>query len=84
VTAVTTDLLDPVQTKAAAETVVGKFGRVDALLHIAGGWAGGKSLVDAPAAWSTPGEICAAMLYLLSEEAGAVNGAKLPSFGETN
>lgn len=33
------------------------------------------------AAWTTPEEISAAIAYLLSEEAGAVNGARIPLFG---
>jgi NAD(P)-dependent dehydrogenase (short-subunit alcohol dehydrogenase family) len=32
-------------------------------------------------AWTSPEEICAATLYLCSEEAGAVNGARLPLYG---
>lgn len=32
--------------------------------------------------WSTPEEIAAAMLYLFSEAAGMVNGARLPLFGK--
>ncbi|MFH1523893.1 MAG: SDR family oxidoreductase, partial [Chloroflexota bacterium] len=31
--------------------------------------------------WTTPEELTAAILYLLSEEAGTVNGAKIPIFG---
>ncbi|MBN1451073.1 MAG: SDR family NAD(P)-dependent oxidoreductase [Anaerolineales bacterium] len=177
---VTVDLLDPKQTKAAAGAVVDKFAHVDVLLHLAGGWTGGKSLVETPvadltfmlsqhvwssfnviqafvpslvengwgrvvmisspsasqpsakggayaagkagqeammlalaeelkgtgvtanlllvktidtqrkkvsepgvgnAAWTTPEEISAAMLYLLSEQAGTINGAKIPMYG---
>ena len=33
------------------------------------------------AAWSTPEEISAAILYLVSDEASQVNGARLPLFG---
>jgi NAD(P)-dependent dehydrogenase (short-subunit alcohol dehydrogenase family) len=33
------------------------------------------------AAWTTPEEITAAILYLCSDEAGAVNGARLPLYG---
>jgi len=35
----------------------------------------------ANAAWTTPEELSAAVLYLLSEEAAAINGAKIPMFG---
>ena len=33
------------------------------------------------ASWTTPGELAAAVMYLLSDEAGTVSGAKLPLFG---
>ncbi len=174
------NLLDPAETRAAAEAVAARFGRLDILLHLVGGWTGGKTLLEAPAedltfmlnqhvwtsfnvvqafvphlvangwgrvvmvtspyaarpsakggpyaigkagqetlmltlsqelkgtgvtanlvqaktidvqrqkvtaptpenaAWSTPEELSAAILYLLSDEAGAVNGAKLPLYG---
>jgi NAD(P)-dependent dehydrogenase (short-subunit alcohol dehydrogenase family) len=42
------DLLDPAQTKSAADAVVAKFGRADILLHLVGGWTGGKTILDAP------------------------------------
>jgi len=31
--------------------------------------------------WSTPEELTAGILYLLSNEAGTVNGAKIPLYG---
>ena len=173
------DLSDPAAVGSAAMAVATKFGRVDALLHLVGGWTGGKTLLEAaPAdlqsmfeqhvwssfhavraflphllangwgrvimitspfaarpnakggpyaigkagqealmltlsqelrgtgvtanllqaksidarreklsaptaantAWTTPEELSAAVLYLLSEEAGTVNGAKIPLF----
>jgi len=174
------DLLDPSETKSAAEAVASKFGRVDILLHLVGGWTGGKTILEVPiddltlmlnqhvwtsfhvtqafvphlvrngwgrlvmitspyaarpnakggpyaigksgqealiltlsqelkgtgvtanllqaktidarrekisapspdnASWTTPEELAAAILYLLSDEAGTVNGAKIPLFG---
>jgi 3-oxoacyl-[acyl-carrier protein] reductase len=33
------------------------------------------------ASWTTPEEIAAAVLYLLSDEAGVVNGARIPLYG---
>jgi NAD(P)-dependent dehydrogenase (short-subunit alcohol dehydrogenase family) len=176
----TVNLLDSAETKSAAEAVAAKFGRIDILLHVVGGWTGGKTLfeahpddltfmlnqhvwtsfnviqafvphlvrnrwgrivmitspyaarpnarggpyavgkagqealmltlsqelkgtgvtanllqaktidmkrekVSAPspdnAAWTTPEELTAGILYLLSDEAATVNGAKLPLFG---
>jgi NAD(P)-dependent dehydrogenase (short-subunit alcohol dehydrogenase family) len=176
----TVNLLDLAETKSAAESVAARFGRIDILLHVVGGWTGGKSLLEAPvddltfmlnqhvwtsfnviqafvphlvkngwgrvvmvtspyaahpipkggpyavgkagqetlmltlsqelkatgvtanllqaktidmkrekvsnpgpdnSTWTTPEEITAAILYLLSEEAGTINGAKIPLFG---
>ena len=45
----TVDLLDPAETKSAAEAAGAKFGRLDILLHLVGGWTGGKTLLEAPA-----------------------------------
>jgi NAD(P)-dependent dehydrogenase (short-subunit alcohol dehydrogenase family) len=176
----TVDLLDLPGTKSAAAAVLAKFGRIDILLHVVGGWTGGKTLVESPAedlafmlnqhvwttfnviqafvpalvsngwgrvamitspfaarpnakggpytvgkagqealmqtlsqeligtgvtanllqaktidvqrkkvstpspnnaSWTTPEELTAAILYLLSDAAGTVNGAKIPLFG---
>jgi NAD(P)-dependent dehydrogenase (short-subunit alcohol dehydrogenase family) len=46
--AVQADLLDPAQAARAAAAVVASFGRADILLHLVGGWTGGKSLVETP------------------------------------
>ena len=174
------DLLDLAKTKSTASAVLTKFGRIDILLHVVGGWTGGKTLVESPAddlvfmlnqhvwttfnviqafvpalisngwgrvamitspyaarpntkggpysvgkagqealmqtlsreligtggtanllqaktidaqrkkvsapsadnaSWTTPEELTAAILYLLSDAAGTVNGAKIPLFG---
>ncbi len=40
------NLLDPAQANAAAEAVAARFGRVDILLHVVGGWSGGKTLLE--------------------------------------
>lgn len=176
----TVDLLDPSGTKSAAEAVAAKFGRIDILLHLVGGWTGGKTILEAPtddltfmlnqhiwtsfnvtqafvphlvrngwgrvvmitspfatrpnakggpyaigksgqealmltlsqelkgtgvtanllqartidikrekisapspdnASWTTPEDLAAGILYLLSDEAGTVNGAKIPLYG---
>ena len=176
----TVNLLDLARTKSAAQAVLAKFGRIDILLHVVGGWTGGKTLVEVPpedlafmlnqhvwttfnviqafvpalvrngwgrvamitspyaarpnskggpyavgkagqealiqtlskellgtgvtanllqaktidaqrkkvsapspenASWTTPEELTAAIMYLLSDEAGTVNGAKIPLFG---
>jgi NAD(P)-dependent dehydrogenase (short-subunit alcohol dehydrogenase family) len=174
------DLLDPAGVNSAVKKVIEKFGKVDILLHVVGGWTGGKTILEAPAEdltfmlnqhiwtsfnilqavvphlinngwgriimitspfasrptakggpyaigksgqealmltlsqelkgsgvtanllqaktidakhekystptpnnafWTTPEELVSAMLYLLSEEAGTINGAKIPLYG---
>ena len=46
------DLTDESDTKAWADRVVGKFGRVDVALHLVGGYKGGMSIADiSPADW---------------------------------
>jgi NAD(P)-dependent dehydrogenase (short-subunit alcohol dehydrogenase family) len=178
--ALTVDLLDPSETQSAADVIAAKFGRIDILLHLVGGWTGGKTILEASAedltfmlnqhiwtsfhvtrafvphlvkngwgrvvmitspfaarpnakggpyaigksgqeglmltlsqelrgtgvtanllqaktidvkrekvtapspdnaSWTTPEELASAILYLLSDEAGAVNGAKIPLYG---
>lgn len=44
------DLRDPSAVAALAEAVLARFGRVDALLHLVGGWTGGKELAATDAA----------------------------------
>ena len=178
----TVDLLDLSETKSTAEAVAAKFGRIDIVLHLVGGWTGGKTILEAPsddltfmlnqhiwtsfnitkafipylirngwgrvimvtspyaahptakggpyaisksgqealiltlsqelkdtgvtanllqaktidikrekisapspdnASWTTPEELASAILYLLSDKAGTVNGAKIPLFGSS-
>lgn len=43
------DLLNSSETKSSAEALVAKFGRIDILLHLVGGWTGEKTIVDASA-----------------------------------
>ncbi len=45
----TVNLLAPSETTSAAEAVKAKFGHIDILLHVVGGWTGGKTLVETPA-----------------------------------
>lgn len=44
------DLRNPEEVRAAERFIVTKFGRVDVLLHLVGGWAGGQTLAETPAA----------------------------------
>lgn len=57
------NLVEPAAARAAAGMVQAAFGRADVLVHLVGGWIGGKTLVETPAedleamlaqhAWST-------------------------------
>jgi NAD(P)-dependent dehydrogenase (short-subunit alcohol dehydrogenase family) len=50
------DLTDGLTARDSALGLIRHFGRIDALLHLVGGWAGGQALVE------TPGETFEAML----------------------
>ena len=41
------DLLDSASTSAAAKEIAAHFGKIDILLHLVGGWTGGKLLTEA-------------------------------------
>ena len=43
------DFTEPEAARAAAESVLERFGRVDMLVHLVGGWTGGKAMTDVPA-----------------------------------
>lgn len=42
------DLLDPASTRAWVDGIVSRFGQVDGLVHIVGGWKGGTPIEEAP------------------------------------
>jgi NAD(P)-dependent dehydrogenase (short-subunit alcohol dehydrogenase family) len=42
------DLLDPDGARGWAERIAGRFGGIDALVHLVGGWRGGKPITEAP------------------------------------
>jgi NAD(P)-dependent dehydrogenase (short-subunit alcohol dehydrogenase family) len=44
----TADLRNADAVHSAAEAVTAKFGRVDGLIHLVGGWAGGKTIAETP------------------------------------
>ncbi len=43
------NLLNPDAVQGAAEAVSAKFGRVDALIHLVGGWTGGRTIAESEA-----------------------------------
>jgi NAD(P)-dependent dehydrogenase (short-subunit alcohol dehydrogenase family) len=46
----TVDLLDGDAAQAAAEAVVVRYEHADVLIHVVGGWVGGKTLIETPSA----------------------------------
>jgi NAD(P)-dependent dehydrogenase (short-subunit alcohol dehydrogenase family) len=44
------DLRDPAAARSLADAVVRRFGRADVLLHLVGGWTGGRELAETDAA----------------------------------
>jgi NAD(P)-dependent dehydrogenase (short-subunit alcohol dehydrogenase family) len=40
------DLLTPAEVNDAADAIAAKFGQIDILLHVVGGWVGGKTLTE--------------------------------------
>ena len=42
------DLTNPETTKSAVDRAIEKFGRIDILVHLVGGYTGGEKLVDVP------------------------------------
>jgi len=43
------DLRQPASVHSAAEAATVKFGRIDGLIHLVGGWTGGKTIAESPA-----------------------------------
>jgi len=76
------DLLKPEESRRAAETAAAHFGHIDILLHLVGGWTGGKSLQEAPAedlafmlnqhVWSSFYTVQAVVPYLVKNKWGRV------------
>lgn len=44
------DLREPASVRLAAERILDRFGHIDILLHLVGGWVGGKTIDQTPAA----------------------------------
>ncbi len=44
----TADLRQPDAVRSAAEAATVKFGRIDGLIHLVGGWVGGKTIAETP------------------------------------
>ncbi len=42
------DLSEPHAARVAGDAILAKFGRIDILLHLVGGWVGGQTVIDIP------------------------------------
>jgi 3-oxoacyl-[acyl-carrier protein] reductase len=82
------DLLDAPKLRATAEAVSAKFGAVHALIHLVGGWTGGKSIPEASVddlsfmlnqhAWTTFNLFQAFVPHLVSSGWGRVITLSIP------
>ena len=82
------DLLDAPTLRATAEAVSVKFGALHALIHLVGGWTGGKTIAETPAedfssmlnqhAWTTFNLFQAFVPYLIATGWGRVITVSLP------
>ena len=76
------DLLDPKALQDSAKTIAAKFNRVDVLVHLVGGWTGGKTISEAGAdeltsmlnqhVWTTFNLFQAFTPYLVNSQQGRV------------
>lgn len=84
----TVDLLDAPTLRATAEVVSVKFGAIHALIHLVGGWTGGRTIVDSSAdeltfmlnqhAWTTFNFFQAFVPHLVASGWGRVITVSLP------
>jgi NAD(P)-dependent dehydrogenase (short-subunit alcohol dehydrogenase family) len=84
----TVDLLDAPTLRATAEAVSVKFGAVHALIHLVGGWTGGRTIIDSSAdeltsmlnqhAWTTFNLFQAFVPHLVASGWGRVITVSLP------
>ena len=83
-----TDFTDADSVQAASDAVIERFGRVDILVHLVGGFTGGKSVVEAPSddvsemlnqhVWSTFHLAQAFVPHLLANEWGRLIAVSSP------
>ncbi|MGE5603946.1 MAG: SDR family NAD(P)-dependent oxidoreductase [Nitrososphaerales archaeon] len=88
------DLLDGDAARSAAGAVLARYGRVDALIHVVGGWVGGKTLVDTPAAdvvsmlnqhvWTTFNALQAFVPHLVANQWGRILAIGTPAATRPN
>jgi NAD(P)-dependent dehydrogenase (short-subunit alcohol dehydrogenase family) len=70
------DLLDPAAARGWAKRAASKFGGVDALVHLVGGWRGGKPIAESPV------EDCEVMHEMLVKTVQTATCAFLPYLAE--
>ncbi len=83
------DLLDPAAAQTAAAAIAARFGRVDILIHLVGGWIGGKTILDTPRhdldamiqqhVWSSFNSVQAFLPYMMKNDWGRLLMVSSPS-----
>jgi NAD(P)-dependent dehydrogenase (short-subunit alcohol dehydrogenase family) len=83
------DLSEPASAQEAAASVVERFGRVDMLIHLVGGWAGGTPVLDVPSeevsgmlqqhVWTTLNAVQAFVPHMVEQDWGRVVAVSQPA-----
>jgi len=73
-----TNLLEQQSVNAAVEAALGRFGRIDVLCNLAGGF---RMPQADPKRWVAPQDLASVIAFLASDAARAIHGAALPVTG---
>jgi NAD(P)-dependent dehydrogenase (short-subunit alcohol dehydrogenase family) len=87
--AMSADLSDPDSARQAAAAVIDRFGRVDMLVHLVGGWAGGTPVLEVPSAevsgmlrqhvWTTLNAVQAFVPHMVERDWGRIVAVSQPA-----
>ena len=87
--ATSVDLSEPESARQAAGSVMNRFGRVDMLIHLVGGWAGGTPVLDVPSeevsgmlqqhVWTTLNAVQAFVPHMVEQDWGRIVAVSQPA-----
>ena len=87
--AMSADLADPDSARQAAAAVIDRFGRVDMLVHLVGGWSGGTPVLEVPSAevsgmlrqhvWTTLNAVQAFVPHMVERNWGRIVAVSQPA-----
>ena len=87
--ATSVDLSEPASAQEAAASVMERFGRVDMLIHLVGGWAGGTPVLDVPSeevsgmlqqhVWTTLHAVQAFVPHMVEQDWGRIVAISQPA-----